>query len=207
MCSKLESRTSRNVVIIGHSGVGKSSLINMLCPSADAPVSNDVFGCTTTERAYLCDLGRQQSCMVHDTIGLEEGSWGFLWAPKAERRLKSYLKKSKPHLVVYCMPGVRRYLKKSYGRSFNKFKSMAGKVPIVVVVNHLEDSRHSEDWWSANLDVLRKIGIPESTQHACVTTLPEVDFMYEIYGSSKRGIYDSSREAVKALIMNNLPQY
>lgn len=84
---------------------------------------------------------------------------------------------------------------------------MAGKVPIVVVVNHLEDSRHSEDWWSANLDVLRKIGIPESTQHACVTTLSEVDFMYGIYGSSKRGIYDSSREAVKALIMNNLPQY
>jgi predicted GTPase len=79
-----QSRTSSNVVVIGHSGVGKSSLVNMLCPSANVPIANDMTGCTKHENVYSCDLGRQQSCTLHDTIGLEEGSWGFLWASKAE---------------------------------------------------------------------------------------------------------------------------
>jgi hypothetical protein len=121
------------------------------------------------------------------------------FGPRKQRRLKSYLKENKPHFVVYCMPGVRRSLKKSYGRSFNKLKSVVGKVPIVVVVTNLEDSRHRDGWWSANLDILRKLDIPASTQHACVTTLPEV------YLSP--GLYYSSRDAIQALIRNNLPQY
>lgn len=198
MRSRFESQ--RNVVIIGQSGVGKSSLINMLCPSANARTSNDIIGCTRHETMYPCDLGIRQSCWVHDTIGLEERSWGFLWAPKEEKQLKSYLKKSKPHLVVYCMPGVRRSLKKSHGRNFNKFKSVIGNVPIVVVVTNLEEWEGPlERWWSRNMDVLQKLGIPESTKHACVTTLPK-DYLEP----SKKYLYDLSREAVKALIRNNL---
>lgn len=188
-----QSRTLRNVVIIGKSGVGKSSLINMLCPGAFAATSNDYTSCTVVERKYTCYLGERQYCTVHDTIGLEEeGSLGFLWASKSEKRLKSYLKKSKPQLMVYCMPGTRGSLKKSHGRNFNKFKSVVGEVPIVVVVTNLEDYMHPEGWWSANLNILRHLGIPESTKHACVTTLPE------------ESLYDSSREAVKALIKTNL---
>lgn len=191
---------SRNVVIFGHSGVGKSSLINMLCPEANALTSNDTTGCTKIERVYTCYLGQQRSCRVHDTIGLEEGFWGFLWAPTAEKRLKKYLKTINPHLLVYCMPGVGSNLKKSYGRNFNKFKSVVGsRVPVVVVVNNLEDLENPEGWWSANLSVLRKLDIPESTRHACVSTLPKVDVA--------PGIYETSREAVRALIKNNLPSH
>lgn len=193
-----QSRTLRNVVIIGKSGVGKSSLINMLCPEAFAATSNDITSCTEIERKYICCLGERQYCTVHDTIGLEEGSWGFLWG-KSEKRLKSYLKESKPHLMVYCMPGTRGSLNKSHGRNFNKFKSVVGKVPVVVVVTNLEDYMHPKGWWSANLDILRKLGIPESTQHACVTTLPKV-----YLEPRQESLYDSSREAVKALIKNNL---
>ncbi|KAG1857037.1 hypothetical protein DFJ58DRAFT_659244 [Suillus subalutaceus] len=105
---------SRNVVIIGHSGVGKSSLINMLYPKASALTSDDINGCTTAEEVYgPCDIGEQQYCQLHDTIGLEEGKWSFLWASKAEKRLKKYLKTINPHLLVYCMPGVRNSLKKT----------------------------------------------------------------------------------------------
>ncbi|KAG2346171.1 hypothetical protein BDR05DRAFT_1057804 [Suillus weaverae] len=190
---------SRNVVIIGHSGAGKSSLINMLYPSAGAATSNDLKGCTKAEQVYgPCDIGEQQYCQLHDTIGLEEGFWGLLWAPKAEKQLKAYLKRIRPQLLVYCMPGVRSSLKKSHGRNFNKFKSVVGnRVPVVVVVTNLEASGNPEGWWSANLDTLRKLGIPVSTSHACVTTLPEVDL--------PPGLYHTSREAVKAIIRNNLP--
>ncbi|KAG1743798.1 hypothetical protein EDB19DRAFT_1874684 [Suillus lakei] len=192
---------SCNVVIIGHSGVGKSSLINMLCPEAGAFTSNDASGCTKVERAYKCDLGGQ-FCQVHDTIGLEEGFWGFLWAPKAERQLKAYLKTINPHLLVYCMPGMRSSLKKSHGRNFKKFRSVVGKVPVVVVVTNLEGSGNPKGWWTANLETLRKLEIPESTKHACVTTLPKDDLE-----PGKKHLYDSSREAVKALIRNNIPRY
>ncbi|KAG1724277.1 hypothetical protein EDB19DRAFT_318410 [Suillus lakei] len=200
--SQPEGRTLRNVVIIGQLGVGKSSLINMLCPSANAATANDISGCTMVEQKYTCDLGERQCCTVHDTVGLEEGFWGFIWAPKTEKRLKSYLEKNRPHLMVYCIPGTRGSLNKFHGRNFNKFKSVVGKVPIVVVVTNLERSRNPGDWWSANLDILRTLGIPEFTEHACVTTLPKA-----YLGPKERGLYDSSREAVKALIRNNLPRY
>ncbi|KAG1864926.1 hypothetical protein DFJ58DRAFT_771611 [Suillus subalutaceus] len=191
---------SRNVVIIGHSGVGKSSLINMLYPKASALTSDDLNGCTTAEETYgPCDIGEQQYCQLHDTVGLEEGFWGFFSALIAKRRLKKYLKTIDPHLLVYCMPGVRSSLKKSHGHNFNRFKSAVGnRVPIVVVVTKLEDSGNPGDWWLANLDMLRKLNIPESTKHACVTTLPEVHLRPGL------GLYHTSREAVKALIRNNL---
>lgn len=176
----------RNVIIIGHSGVGKSSLINMLCPGASADTSNDTVGCTKEEIEYRCDLGAHQSCQLHDTIGLEEGFWGFLWAPKAEKQLKKYLNKINPDLLVYCMPGMRNNLKKSHGRNFNKFKSVVGKkkVPVVVVVTCLEASEHPENWWSENREILRKLDIPESTGHACVTTLPEDYLPPGLYNTS-----------------------
>ncbi|KIK34205.1 hypothetical protein CY34DRAFT_655346 [Suillus luteus UH-Slu-Lm8-n1] len=197
------SRNELNVVIFGHSGAGKSSLINMLCPGANADTSNDTSGCTKEEHEYECVLGPQQSCQLHDTIGLEEGFWGFLWAPKAEKQLKKYLKKIKPHLLVYCMPGTRNGLKKSHGRNFNKFKSMVGsRVRVVVVVTHVDSENfdNPEDWWtSASLNVLRKFDIPESTRHVCVSTLPKVDV--------DPGVHETSREAVIALIRNNLPSH
>lgn len=169
----------------------------MLCPEANARTSNDTTGCTKKEHQYTCSLGEQQSCQVHDTIGLEEGFWGFLWAPKAEKQLKTYLKKINPHLLVYCMPGVGSNPKKSYGRSFNKFNSVVGsRVPVVVVITNLEDFGNPEDWWSANLSALKKLDIPESTGHACVSTLPA--------HYSNPHLYRTSREAVRALIRNNL---
>lgn len=200
--AKSHMSTKRNVIIIGQSGVGKSSLINMLyCGEEEAPTSNDTIGCTKVEKEYKCDLGEGQSCQVHDTIGLGEGFWGFLWGPKAEKKLKSYLNQTQPHLLVYCMPGVG--LKKSHGRDFNNFKSVVGKkVPVVVVVTNLDRSRNTpEDWWSANLNILQNIGInpKDVVGHACITALPKADLR-----SEKRYLYDKSCQAVKTLIRSGL---
>jgi predicted GTPase len=193
----------RNVVIIGQSGVGKSSLINMLCPRANAPTSNDATGCTRIEREYECYLGQQQSCQVHDTIGLEEGFWGFLWAPKAEKRLKTYLRTTEVHLLVYCMPGRRGCLKKSHGRNYKKLKSAAGNnVRVVVVVTGLEDFNYPlESWWSRNDKELQNLGIPRTAGHACITALPKAELQ-----SEKRVLYDKSCEDVKTLIRKYLPR-
>ncbi|KAG2119457.1 P-loop containing nucleoside triphosphate hydrolase protein [Suillus clintonianus] len=197
-----------NVVIIGQSGAGKSSLINMLCPTAKASISNNTYGCTMVVTKYTCHLGGQDYCQVHDTVGLEEGRWGFLPDKQAQKQLKSYmngkLKKSPRELdlVVYCIPGARGS-KKSQARNFKKYKSLAdaGHVQVIVVVTHLEGSAGPlEDWWSENAKTLKDMGIPETTKHACVVTLPKHELE-----SRKRHLYDQSYEAVKALIRNNLP--
>ncbi|KAG1744921.1 P-loop containing nucleoside triphosphate hydrolase protein [Suillus paluster] len=153
--------TSKNVIIIGQSGVGKSSLINMLCPEACATTSNDTMGCTKKEQEYTCNLGAQQ-CTIHDTIGLEEGRWGFLPDREAQKRLKAYLKTKEPHLLVYCMPGIRGSLKKSQGRNYKKFKSAVGNVPIVVVVTNLEGFEAPlGNWWSENRNELQKLEVKD----------------------------------------------
>lgn len=199
-----QSHMSKNVVIVGQTGAGKSSLINMLCPGADAPASNDTTGCTKVERKYRCDFGDSHSCQVHDTIGLEKGRWGFLWAPKAERRLIAYLKKIKgPYLLVYCIPAGRGLLKKSDGRNYRKFKSVVGKnVPVVVVVTHLENfGGPFSGWWSNNVDILEKFGIPGDTRHACITTLPKADLHILCMEET---LYDNSCADVKSLIRHIL---
>ncbi|KAG2048656.1 hypothetical protein BDR06DRAFT_962394 [Suillus hirtellus] len=193
---------SKNVVIIGQSGAGKSSLINMICSGANALTSNDTIGCTRVEKKYPCDLGGRKSCQVHDTIGLEEGRWGFLPDKEAQKKLKTYLKNPKEpcHLLVYCMPGSRG-LKKSHARNFKKFKSVVGdRVPVVVVVTNLEDIGDPLDsWWSENLEMLTKLGIPGTTEHACITALPKVHLR-----SDQAYLYNKSCENVKALIKSNL---
>ncbi|KIK39043.1 hypothetical protein CY34DRAFT_808753 [Suillus luteus UH-Slu-Lm8-n1] len=191
-----------NVVIIGQSGVGKSSLVNMLCPGGNAYASNDATGCTAVEREYTCYLGKQQSCQVHDTIGLEEERWGFLPDMRAQKRLKKYLKAIELNLLVYCMSGMRGSLKRSHGRNYKKFKSVVGNnVPVVVVVTGLENFEGPlENWWLRNERELQNIGIPKTVGHACITALPKA-----VLESEKRVLYDKSCEDVKTLIRNNLP--
>jgi GTP-binding protein EngB required for normal cell division len=189
----------KNVIIIGQSGAGKSSLINMLCPHAEACVGNDAIGCTSKEQVYQCDLGTGPGqvalrCMVHDTIGLEEGRWGFLPAPKANKRLKAYLKgymqKKELDLVVYCMSGQRVCKKKSQGQNYKSFKSVVGKVPMVLVVTKL-GSGGSQNWWSKNSTEFEKLGMG-SEGYACVTD------------DSNRQPYDKSYQAVATLISSKI---
>lgn len=200
--NQMSGKSDLNVVIIGQTGVGKSSLINMLCRNAKAPFSNDTVGCTMEEKDYYCKLGQGKSCQVHDTIGLEEGRWGFLPDRQAQKRLKTYLKNKDVHLLVYCISGIRGRLTKSHGRNYKKFKSAVGdNVPVVVVVTGLENlGGPLEDWWSRSEKELQNVGIPKTARHACITALPR-----ETLESSKKVLYDKSCEDVKTLIRNNLP--
>ncbi|KAG1869251.1 hypothetical protein C8R48DRAFT_700829 [Suillus tomentosus] len=79
---------------------------------------------------------------------------------------------------------------------------MMDSVPLVVVVTHLEDFRDPLDrWWSDNLSTLRKLGIPDTTKHACVTTLPKhaLETFYQ-----KGDLYDNSCRDVQNLIRSIL---
>lgn len=62
----------RNVVLAGETGVGKSSLINLIANKNIAGVSNDSLGCTSEIQNYHTVIGRD-SFEIWDTPGLDEG--------------------------------------------------------------------------------------------------------------------------------------
>lgn len=87
-----------HVVIVGLSGAGKSSLINILCPGANALTSNDGEFCTKKEEQYMCDLSDGHKCIVHDTVSIPERDNN-----KQERYLRALMNRGDLYLLVYCM--------------------------------------------------------------------------------------------------------
>ncbi|KAG1720104.1 P-loop containing nucleoside triphosphate hydrolase protein [Suillus lakei] len=146
--------TGRNIVIFGETGVGKSSLINLIAGRDIAPTSPDALSCTTEEHAYEVDI-RGQRYTLHDTVGLGEGSHGSMPADMAPtKKLKYFLRKMSQedglHLLVYCVRGSRatRALRHSY-ETFSA--AIAGmKVPVVLAVTCIDEVSEAGGWWERN---------------------------------------------------------
>ncbi|KAG1742211.1 P-loop containing nucleoside triphosphate hydrolase protein [Suillus lakei] len=164
----------RNVVLLGESGVGKSSLINLIMGRDVAETSPDALSCTTTHASYDVTISGQ--CFrLWDTAGLNEGSEGRVPAAAAAKRLTLFLgslnKGDGAHLLMYCVRGARAT--KALRTNYQTFSSAVGdsKVPIVIVATCLEDWRPvMTEWWNQNKDQLATYGMYFSG-YACVTTL------------------------------------
>ncbi|KAG2142931.1 P-loop containing nucleoside triphosphate hydrolase protein [Suillus clintonianus] len=154
----------RNIVVFGETGVGKSSLINLIAGQDIAPTSPDALSCTTEERAYeVCIRG--QRFALHDTVGLGEGSHGSTSADMTPA------KKDGLHLLVYCMRGSRatRTLRHSYEAFAAAVAGM--EVPVVLAVTCIDDLSEAGDWWERNRAMIKGLGI-RFDGHVCVCTLP-----------------------------------
>ncbi|KAF9231201.1 hypothetical protein BU15DRAFT_11629, partial [Melanogaster broomeanus] len=75
----------RNIVIFGDSGVGKSSIINMLTGSSSA------IGPTFESSNYMIPIN-DETFSVWDTTGLDEGTHGRVLAEVAEKNLTKLLR-------------------------------------------------------------------------------------------------------------------
>lgn len=167
--------TGRNIVIFGETGVGKSSLINLIAGKDIAPTSPDALSCTTEEHAYDVDI-RGQRYTLHDTVGFGEGSYGSMPTDVAPaKKLKYFLRKMSQedglHLLVYCVRGSRatRALRHSYETFAAAIAGM--EVPVVLVVTCIDDLSEAGDWWGRNGKTVEGLGI-RFNAHACVCTLP-----------------------------------
>ncbi|KAJ8585712.1 hypothetical protein M405DRAFT_824539 [Rhizopogon salebrosus TDB-379] len=191
----------KNVIIIGHSGTGKSSLVNMLCPYANARVGGDASACTLGEQIYTCHLDSGQQYNVHDTIALEEPTFSLFPAPKANKRLKVYLRRymerKELHLVIYCMPEERIGMKQSQHKNYKIFKRLVGRVPVVLVVTTGDDDL--EGWRKRNQGIFRKLGMIVSRDH-------HNKELYDGFDGAAIGFHKAieSRRAVEALISRKL---
>lgn len=189
-------------MVFGDSGVGKSSLINMLAGKKTAETSNGVLGCTFQSRQYPITVNGER-VNIWDTAGLDEGTRGRVSPEIAERNLSKLLRELRGangiHLLVYCIRGPS--VRKSLARNYTIFYSAIcrKKVPIVAVVTGLENEPSSmEDWWTTGEKELVKYKM-RFIDHACVTTID----MEKLVGSvfERRSI--ESQQLVRKLITDN----
>ncbi|KAF8552195.1 hypothetical protein OG21DRAFT_1523937 [Imleria badia] len=164
----------RNIVVFGESGVGKSSLVNLIAGGSIAATSSGAKGCTFHHKKYELQVD-DTPYAIWDTAGLDEGSYGTVPAEIAEEHLKQLLRDLNRangiHLLVYCIRATR--LRKTLLSNYNLFYSAIcrKKVPIVAVVTGLENyEEEMADWWNANETEFAMLKM-HFDGHACVTTL------------------------------------
>ncbi|KIJ67581.1 hypothetical protein HYDPIDRAFT_38074 [Hydnomerulius pinastri MD-312] len=181
--SKETIGAARNVIIFGESGVGKSSLINMITGQNHAATSPDALGCTFRHTKYPAVIDGE-TYQLWDTAGLDEATMGKVPAPIAEENLKKFLrqlvKAEGIQLLIYCVRGSRatRALLRNYRIFYTAI--CRRKAPVVVVVTGLENYKGSMDmWWTANEKELKKHRM-RFQDHACVTTLAVTESMHPV---------------------------
>ncbi|KAG2066037.1 hypothetical protein BDR04DRAFT_112429 [Suillus decipiens] len=169
----LHHTDTRNVVIFGEAGAGKSSLVNLVARKDVAITSSDAKGCTTTIIEHEIWIQNETlKVKLFDTPGLDESSRAEVPDQKARRILKklvqTLMEQGDIHLIIYCVRGERgiQGLRRNYKLIHSQVKS---KVPIVLVVTSLESYEPDmEEWWRSNEDTISKLGMTFAG-HACVT--------------------------------------
>ncbi|KAH7916634.1 P-loop containing nucleoside triphosphate hydrolase protein, partial [Hygrophoropsis aurantiaca] len=195
----------RNIVVFGESGVGKSSLVNMIVGTEVAQTSSGAVGCTFEYTRHEASIGGQPFG-VWDTAGLDEGEYGTVPAKKAEANLKGLLrdlvKANGIDLLVYCVRATR--VRKVLQSNYNIFYSAIcrKKVPIVIVVTGLENYEEGMDrWWRDNEPEFTALNM-HFKGHACVTTLdPSV-----IKSDFIKARREESQRKVRELVVNHSSQ-
>ncbi|KAG1809693.1 P-loop containing nucleoside triphosphate hydrolase protein, partial [Suillus subaureus] len=137
-----------NIVIFGETGVGKSSIINILVQQGLAETSDGALGCTSGFKCCPAEISGQRF-VLFDTAGTVP-------AAMAEKQLKSLLGElMSPEsdgigLLVYCMRSTSAL--HALARVYNMFYAgiCQKRVPIVVIITGLERKARMEDWWDTN---------------------------------------------------------
>ena len=161
-------------MVFGETGVGKSSLINLIADERIAETSSSAVGCTLDYKRHLLTIGDQRFA-IWDTAGLDEGSQGTVPTERAEAYLKQLLhdlaKGSGIDLLIYCVRGTR--VRSALLTNYHLFYSAIcrKKVPIAIVITGLENQEGNMDtWWLKNEKKFSALQM-RFNNYACVTTL------------------------------------
>ncbi|KAG0708306.1 hypothetical protein DFH29DRAFT_476583 [Suillus ampliporus] len=190
MAGQSANRT-KNIVLFGAMGAGKSSLINLVADKRIAKTGSDFKRCTLTWTKYVLSFEGEQY-NVFDTMGIEnpelEPREYHTAIKNASRLLRALDSCGGTSLLVHCVRKGR--VSSALQSNYQLFLEVLyqRRVPIVMVVTCLEDEDDMEGWWTRNREEVERFQIVVQG-HACVTTLTEADAKYR-----------ASREAVRNLI-------
>ena len=180
-----------NVILFGETGVGKSSVINLIAGRSVAATSARVDGCTLDSEDYQFNIGSRR-INIWDTVGLNEPQMGvncyYQAIVKACALIRKLNEAGGVDLLLFCIRGGR--IPATALNNYRLFYEVLcdKKVPIALVITHLEREHRMEDWWEQNEASILKYGI-RSVDHACVTCLE-----HEVQK------YKESRDAVLRLL-------
>ena len=165
-----------NVVIFGEAGVGKSSVVNLIAGQKVAETSADSRGRTLESKQYTFQVARK-TYNVWTTTGLGEPVFsvkGYLGAiEKAYLVIQQITAEGGLDLLLFCMPGSGSQISQTMLCNYRLFFEVLceKRIPIALVVTHLEGETRMDDWWIRNMHYLNHCGL-KFTGHACVTGLP-----------------------------------
>ncbi|KIM89404.1 hypothetical protein PILCRDRAFT_61377 [Piloderma croceum F 1598] len=170
----------------------------MLLGSDAAKISSGALGCTFESMAYNASIGGSP-IKLYDTSGLNEGTKGAVPAKTAIINLYKLIRNmdSGVSLLVYCIRGPR--IEDTTVNNYKMFyEAFCQKnVPIVVVINGLENEENLDDWWGANKEVFESYGM-HFAGHACVVSTKGKKKDTGKYSFEEE--YEESRKTVQKLI-------
>ncbi|KAI6117493.1 P-loop containing nucleoside triphosphate hydrolase protein [Pisolithus croceorrhizus] len=159
------SLQTRTVVIVGATGVGKSSIINAIAGEKRAQISSDTDPCTRECKAFLVELKPGVITELWDTVG-----WDASLIKSAAGHVQNLVDTRGIDLLLFCVRAGGRA--ESHVETFkSKIQPICRKeTPVALVVTGLEDESDMDAWWTNNKDasVFHELIVDA---HACVTTV------------------------------------
>ena len=191
-----------NILVFGETGVGKSSVINMIAGNEVAGISSAASGCTLGSQSYLVSLAGKQ-VKLWDTAGLNEGYHGSVPAEQAMGNLRDLVGALTEgiSLLVYCIRGTSRFrdaFKTNYDLVWGTICNKC--IPVVIVITGLEHQVPMESWWEENAGEFERNGM-SFVGHACITATrgkPTATGM-NMYGAE----FEESKGTVRKLILEH----
>ncbi|KAJ8581558.1 kinase-like protein [Rhizopogon salebrosus TDB-379] len=165
-----------NVLIFGATGVGKSSVINLIMGRDVARTSPDAPTSTLEHTPYEITLENQRFKLWEVSSIASMGFSQRLFAKwRMEKTYRKLYGDDGVYLLLYCMRNSRTQgtLVADYKIFTSIIGSSTGRVPVAAVVTCLEDyPKDMDDWWKKNEGNLEREGMKFS-KHACITSLRE----------------------------------
>ncbi|KAG2088663.1 P-loop containing nucleoside triphosphate hydrolase protein [Suillus discolor] len=193
------ARRTKNIVLFGEAGAGKSSVVNLMAGTEVAKTSLGIQRCTLDWQDYVIGFD-EESYKVFDTMGIEESGLEkkeYLAAvANAYRFIKTLDAEGGVDLLLFCVRAGRftAALQSNY-RFFHEFLCDK-KVPIVLAITNLEREQRMEDWWEREHGIFARYQI-HVADHACITAANGLEGTHQQF-------YEESRVAMRNLIKRNI---
>jgi hypothetical protein len=135
------------ILVIGQTGAGKSSLVNLLAGKRVATVCDGANGCTFRFETYQCYYNGELFELI-DTVGLNEGSKGTVKPKDAMKMLIKFIKGNKRGFscILFVMPKGR--ITESFEKNHMLFcrTLLNGQTPAILFLSHCESDEPMDTW-------------------------------------------------------------
>ena len=188
--------STKNIIIFGQTGAGKSSVVNLMTGTQTAKTSIGIQRCTLHWEEYSIGLDGH-SLRVFDTIGLEEPQLGITEYLNIVQNSYNLITKLRQEggidLLLFCVRAGR--FSSTTPSNYQIFYEhlCEKKVPIILVLTGLEREPKMDDWWTKSKHVFDKHGVFVD-DHACITA---------INGAEWRNNYEESQRLVRDLVLKH----